>query len=232
MTKAKAKSGKRNKSTQKSATRHVGAGRGAKRKAFEAEVVQELRDLREALGTHRSTIEELVRASNATSLVVGAAERFLDKQFPGWDDGARAAVEKRATLLRERATLARQIQQFAHSEEGDAAAVKAALRIWEVSKELGAEAVDVPLVLSVLIRVRDLATAAAFLDEIRASEIKLEGEVAELVTKLEERLVVLRAAATEVAAAAPALTLVPPESSSADPLVGESVLVASEQADA
>lgn len=131
------------------------------------------------------TLRELTRANNATSVVLSCVERHLDEVSPGWDDGARAEVETRAKLLEERAKLVRTANGSDLSSEDR---VKLGRRMWEVAKELGTEAVDVPSVLATYLQARDLDTSRNFVEEIRSSGVKLSKEVEELLVRLEGRI--------------------------------------------
>lgn len=132
-----------------------------------------------------NTLRELTRANNAASVVLSCVERHLDETSSGWDDGARAEVEMRAKLLRERAELVRAANVPNLSSKDR---VKLGRRMWEVAKELGTEAVDVPSVLATYLQARDLDASKSFVDEVRSSGLRISSEVEEILVRLEKRI--------------------------------------------
>jgi len=131
------------------------------------------------------TVRELVRANNSASTVINCIEQWLDANHAGWDGGTREAVQRKADLMKERAALAQEAQS--EGVENDRR-LEIAARLRELSGELGSEAVDVPMVLSLYLQARDLERAREFVEEVRASGIALSKEVSELVEQLESRL--------------------------------------------
>lgn len=57
--------------------------------------------LEEQLVKFKDVMPKLIRANNAASMLLGCMERFLDKKYPGWDDGVRQQVQQQAENARE-----------------------------------------------------------------------------------------------------------------------------------
>jgi len=155
-----------------------------------ADLDQNFRALHTQFVHYKGTVKHLIQASNAASVVVSTMERFLDKEFAGWDEGARADMEKRSAGLQERAALADETRRKETTAERR---VEIAGRLWELAQELGTEAVDVALILSIYLQARALEEAIAFVAKVREVNTELDKETEEVLVQLEGRIDQLRA---------------------------------------
>lgn len=131
------------------------------------------------------TVQQLTRASNAAALVVNTMETWLDENHPGWDGGAREAAERKAELLKQRASLAKSANSKDIKPEEK---VELAEQLWEISKELGSEIVDVPMILSLYLQARNAGKARKFVLMIREMDLELPKDTEDVVSQLEARL--------------------------------------------
>ena len=136
------------------------------------------------------TVRELTRANNSASVVINCIEKHLDATAEGWDDGARAAVERRSELLKERAALAQSAQRGDLEPEDRRDLGR---QLWGIAKELGTEATDIPMVLSIYLQARDLTAAQEFVAEVRNSGLEISKDVDEVISQLEARIDELKA---------------------------------------
>lgn len=145
--------------------------------------------LEQKVDSVRKILQDLVSASNASSLLLSSVERWLDVKHPGWDEGIRADLERRAGLLAEQ----KQLHMFAgvpvEAEGGPTREErgKAGARLWEVAKEVGSTLQDGPLSVSLLLQGRDAAGARAVLAEYRGLHPEVPPQLDAVLRKLEER---------------------------------------------
>jgi hypothetical protein len=160
---------------------------------FAAGASAELHRLIQRVDTMVRTVKELVTANNSASIVVNCVETHLDETAPGWDKGVREQTERRAALLRERAEIAARAQRRSREDEDRDGRRADAARLWEISRELGSEGTDVPLVLSLYLQARDPDAALAFVAEVKDAGLAVDGDLADVMRQLTARIEELRA---------------------------------------
>ena len=162
-------------------------GKRTKKRNLELEVAQ----LRERLDAKDEAIDklsrqlaEVVRAVNASSIVVNCFETFLDEKHPGWDGGNREAIARRSDLLKERKRIALAVATELEPEKR----VELSERLFTISREVGTEAVDIPLVVANFVKARDLVRAKQIVTYAREAKVELEEVHVRNFEQLERRI--------------------------------------------
>jgi len=99
--------------------------------AYSDEVKNLVVALEKRVNDAATVINRLTEANNAATLLLSCVERHLDAKSPGWDEGMRADMERKAKLLSQRSILHQTIQRGEPETRGEAAA-----SLWEIAKEL------------------------------------------------------------------------------------------------
>lgn len=166
-------------------------GARKKRKSVESEVTKlalQVNDLEESLAKSNAQMKELMRANNAASLLLATMEQFLDERFEGWDGGKREVFKEKAVLLAERQELMISLSKALEVDEREVAAE----RLFGISRQLGSEGQDIPVVISSFVKTRNFDRALELISFTRTTKIQIAPEYAELFKQLEDRVDKLR----------------------------------------
>lgn len=155
-----------------------------------AAVAKHSAEIEGKIGVIHRTLKQVVDASNAASVLLGAIERFLDrKEGADWDDGIREETENQANLLRRRREIMTEGVKAREKTPEELAALGAEL--WDVAKEAGTESADVAYVVSLYLKAREIDRALDVVEEVQKSGIALDEEVAEMMQQLVKRCAAL-----------------------------------------
>jgi hypothetical protein len=177
------------------------AGARQKKKSFEEEVRGALRALEGRLNQSEQSLENvfkamnsLMTASNATTLLAASVETFLDKDHPGWDEGAREALKRKQDLLAERKGL-HQAAARPRTAGDPGERRETGERLWKIARELGSEVQDGTLAIALLLQAGEPRRAAEVLAEIEAAGAeKIPEQIRPVLANLRERIAEVRAA--------------------------------------
>jgi hypothetical protein len=133
-----------------------------------------------------ATIKQLVSANNAASMVINCMESWFDSKHKGWDEGAREKAEKKTKLLKERASIASIVHQ---NKETDIEKLnKLADRMLEIATELETDVIDLPMILSIYLKSKNIDKAETLIAKVRDCKLKLPKDTEFLVGKLEDEI--------------------------------------------
>lgn len=184
--------------------RVLGANLEIKKRAIIEKRVDELEKNKVQLESHIKTLEtnfasetertnalvttsnQLLSANNAAYIVINCFERWLDDNHPKWDDGYRKDAEKRSDLLKERAGIAAVVNE--RGETNPAILNQLAERLIIISKDVGTYADDIPMIMSIYMKSRNIERAEALLNDVRSSKMEISKQTDFLLTKLEDEL--------------------------------------------
>lgn len=141
------------------------------------------------LANTKSVIKELVVANNAASAVINAFEQFLDEKFPGWDEGKRKAISRKADLIQMRRGY---YQKAARKDLTDADLLELAGDLWKVANELETRGEDVAIVVSLYLKANAIDCALDRIEEVETSGVELTDKVKVMVQSLKDRVSEIR----------------------------------------
>jgi len=170
-----------------------------KKKKREADLEGKVKLMEEVLNNQgramermRQLTQELVNASNASSVLLSSIERWMDENHTGWDEGIRKDLQRKSDLIREAKQIRALISTAPPTAEGGPTPEergKTAEHLWEISKELGGVTLqDGPLVISLLLQSKRVDAAKAVLAEYRALHTEIPPQLEAVLRRLDERV--------------------------------------------